>query len=292
MQLVGKKPSVMAEASIIARDNGADFVDINLGCPIDDVTRRGMGASLLKRASRVGDMVAAMKKAVDIPVTIKLRLGWSSEKPTFLKVARAARDAGVDAIILHARSRAQRYRRPADWDRITELVEAVPDVPVIGNGDILTWRDANRMIRETGCAGAMIGRWALAKPWIFREHKEKRDLENTAEDRLAVLRRYVELCRNYFRDDDKGRKRIRFFLTFHQDFFRRYRRGAKTNAVNSDDPRYWGEPPAGELEEWLCRGDRPAVEALCDWLVEGRECEPPPPPEGERNRPVKAPALG
>ena len=167
------------------------------------------------------------------------------------------------------------------------------DLPVIGNGDILTWRDAYRMMKETGCAGAMVGRWALSKPWIFREFTEKRDHEQSPEGRLQVLRRYVDLCRDYFQDDEKGRKRNRRFLTFHQDFFRRYRRGAMTNAVNADDPRYWGESPEGELEEWLCRGDRPAVEALCDWLVDGLERTPPPPGDDRRdNGMVKAPAMG
>ncbi len=109
VQLAGKKPELMAEAARIAEQAGADFVDINLGCPIHDATSRGFGAALLRRATRVADIVTAMKSAVSIPVTLKLRLGWSSGKPTFLKVGRAARDAGVDAITLHARSRAQRY---------------------------------------------------------------------------------------------------------------------------------------------------------------------------------------
>jgi len=168
VQLAGKVPAVMAEAARIAEQSGADFVDVNLGCPIDDATRRGFGAALLRRASRVAEIVSAMKAAVAIPVTIKLRLGWSSEKPTFLKVARAAEEAGVDAVTLHARSRAQRYRRPADWSAVAELREAL-SVPVVGNGDVFTWRDARRHLEATGCAGIMVGRWALAKPWIFRE---------------------------------------------------------------------------------------------------------------------------
>jgi tRNA-dihydrouridine synthase 3 len=291
VQLAGKRPEVMAEAAQIAEGAGADFVDVNLGCPIDDATKRGFGAALLPRASRVAAIVAAMKAAVAVPVTIKLRLGWSSEKPTFLKVARAAEDAGVDAIALHARSRAQRYRRPAEWPRIAELVDHV-SVPVIGNGDILTWRDARRRTADTGCAAVMVGRWALAKPWIFREFVEQRDIERTSAERLAVLQRYVELCREHFGDDDRGRGRTRRFLVFHQDFFRRYRRGAGLEAVNSDDPRDWGQPPADELEAWLCRGDLAASEALCHWLVEGGSRTPPPPAGPEALRAVKCVAHG
>lgn len=290
VQLAGKDPAVVAEAARIAQDQGADFIDLNLGCPIDEVTRRGFGAALLERASRVGAIVAAMKQAVGVPVTVKLRTGWGQDKPTFLKVAKAAEEAGADAIGLHARSRAQRYRKAADWSCVARLVESVK-VPVIGNGDILTWRDGKRRLAESGCAAVMIGRWALAKPWIFREYAEERDIPLDPEARLAVVRRYVELCREYFRDDEKGRARIRRFLTFHQDFFRRYRRGATEDAVNAEDPREWGAPE-GELETWLCRGDLPAVEALARWLVDGEEVAPPPPAAEDAPRAARIDALG
>jgi len=291
VQLAGKKPDVMAEAARIAEQAGADFVDVNLGCPIHDATKRGFGAALLDRATRVADIVAAMKAAVAIPVTVKLRLGWSSEKPTYLKIARAAEEAGVDAVTLHPRSRAQRYRRPADWDAVRELVETV-SVPVIGNGDVLTWRDARERADSSGCAAVMVGRWALAKPWIFREFAEQRELEPDPEGRLAVLRRYVDLCHEHFRDDEKGRRRTRRFFVFHQDFFSRFRRGAGGDAVNSEDPREWGEPPADELEAWLCRADLAAAEALCDWLVDGGPCRPPGPPAADARRAVKVTTYG
>jgi tRNA-dihydrouridine synthase 3 len=290
VQLAGKIPDVMAEAARVAEGQGADFVDINLGCPIDEVTRRGFGASLLQRPSKVAAIVAAMKAAVTIPVTIKLRLGWSEGEHAYLKVARAAVGAGVDAIALHARSRAQRYRRPATWEHVKALVAEVP-IPVIGNGDIFTWRDAKRRMEETGCAAVMVGRWALAKPWIFREFAEQRDIEPSPDERLAVVRRYVELCRAYFRDDEKGRARTRRFLVFHQDFFRRYRRGALPSAAHSDDPRAWGEEPANELEDWLCRSDLAGVTALARWLVDGENVAPPP-VDPDAVRAVKLAALG
>ena len=291
VQLAGKVPGVMAEAARIAVDAGADWVDVNLGCPIDDATRRGFGAALLRRAGRVAAIVEAMKAAVAVPVTIKLRLGWSSEKPTYLKIARAAAEAGADAIILHGRSRAQRYRRPADWSQVTELVAGVP-VPVIGNGDIFGWRDGVARLAETGCAGVMVGRWALAKPWIFREFAERREIEMEPEDRLAVVKRYVELCREHFGDDELGRKRTRRFLVFHQDFFSRYRRGSAPSAVNSEDPRDWGDEPRGDVEQWLCRGDVEATEALCRWLVDSGSSVPPPPAGPAAVRAVTAPVLG
>ena len=291
VQLAGNKPEELAWAAALVASRGADFIDVNLGCPIDDATRRGFGAALLERASRVAAIVAAMKQAVTVPVTVKLRLGWSAGKPTFLKVARAAEEAGADAISLHARSRAQRYRRPAEWPHVAELAAAVR-VPVIGNGDIFSWRDAERRRSETGCAAVMVGRWALAKPWIFREFAERRDIEPDAEGRLAVLRRYVEIAREHFGDDERGRARTRRFLVFHQDFFRRYRPGGAPVAVNSDDPREWGAQPRDGIEEWLCRGDLEAAEALCRWLVDGGPAAPPPAAGPDAVRAVSAPAYG
>jgi len=291
VQLAGKHPEVMAEAARIAADAGADFVDVNLGCPIDDATRRGFGAALLRKPARVAAVVAAMKRAVSVPVTVKLRLGWSSEKPTFLRVAEAAVDAGADAIALHARSRAQRYRRPADWSAVAELAAAVP-VPVIGNGDVMSWRDARARLESGACAAVMVGRWALAKPWIFRELAEGRSIEPDPAERLAVVRRYVELCREGFGDDEIGRRRTRRFLGFHQDFFRRWRAGAQDGAVNADDPREWGSPPRDELEAWLCRADLEAVDALGRWLVDGGPAEPPPPAAAGAVRAVKTLAYG
>lgn len=290
-QLAGKNPELMAEAARIAEDAGADFVDVNLGCPIDDATRRGFGAALLRRPARAAQIVGAMKGAVRVPVTVKLRLGWSATKPTFLSVARAVEEAGADAIVLHARSRAQRYRRPANWSCIAELAEAV-SVPVIGNGDLFGWRDATRRREEVACAAVMVGRWALAKPWIFREFAERRDIWPDPEERLAVVRRYAELCREQFGDDEKGRRRSRRFLGYHQDFFRRYRHGAGAGAVNSEDPRDWGEPPRDELERWLCRGDLAAVEALCDWLVDSEPPRVPPPAGPGAVRAVKVETYG
>ena len=208
-----------------------------------------------------------------------------------MKVARAAEQAGAAAVILHARSRAQRYRRPADWDRVGELAEEL-SIPVIGNGDIMTWRDAEQRIEQTGCAAVMVGRWGLVKPWLFREFADRRSRELDPSERLAVLQRYVELCREHFGDDEFGRRRTRRFLVFHQDFFRRYRRNAAEDAVNSDDPRNWGESPVDELESWLCRADVEAVEALCDWLVDDEPPAPPPPPDTHARRAVRTPAYG
>jgi hypothetical protein len=146
-------------------------------------------------------------------------------------------------------------------------------------------------MEETGCAAVMIGRWALSKPWIFREFEDGRDIDLGPDERLAVLRRYVELCLDTLGDDELGHRRTRRFLGFHQDFFYRYRRGARADAVNSEDPRDWGSEPENELESWLCRADAGAVEALCDWLIDGHD--PVPPAEPDRpSRAFKVKAYG
>ena len=162
---------------------------------------------------------------------------------------------------------------------------------MIGNGDVFRWRDAKWRLGETGCAAVMVGRWALAKTGLFREFQEERDFELTADQRLAVVRRYVELCRAHFGDDVKGRARTRRFLVFHQDFFRRYRRNAALEGADIDDPRAAGEAPANELEAWLCRSDLEGVNALARWLVDGEEVAPPP-PGPDAVRAVKVAALG
>jgi len=272
-QVCGKKAHVLAEAARMAEDFGADFVDLNLGCPVEAATRRGFGAALLQRPGRVADLVSAMKAAVTVPVTIKLRSGWLKDKPVFIKIAVAAEQAGVDAITLHARSRTQRYRQPADWSQVSDLVQAV-SVPVIGCGDIMSWQQAEQRRKETGCAAVMVGRQALAKPWIFREFLEKRENPYDSTARVKVLRRYVELCLELHGEDDWGKQRTRRFLSFHQDFFRRYWRQSESDDAAHHDPRACGEP-ADDLERWLCRGDLAAVEALCDWLIDDGPDHPP-----------------
>ncbi len=161
----------MAKAAVMAVERGADFIDLNLGCPLDAITRRGGGAVLLERPRRVGEIVATLRAAVEVPISIKVRTGWRDEKPTAIPVARAAVDAGADAIIVHGRSRAQRYRRPTDWAFIGEVRAAV-EVPVIGNGDIAGPADLNEKRALSGCDGVKVARAALVKPWIFGELRE------------------------------------------------------------------------------------------------------------------------
>ncbi|MBE7043102.1 MAG: tRNA dihydrouridine synthase DusB [Ruminococcaceae bacterium] len=167
-QIFGHEPEVMAAGAAYVRENGADIVDINMGCPAPKVANNGDGSALLKTPELCGEIVAAVKDAVDCPVTAKIRLGW--EEINGVTVAKILEDAGVDAICVHGRTRAQQYGGRADWSEIAKIKQAV-SVPVIANGDVTDKEGYESIIRETGCDGVMIGRGAMGNPWIFSELK-------------------------------------------------------------------------------------------------------------------------
>jgi tRNA-dihydrouridine synthase 3 len=196
VQLAGTNPDEMAWAAAVAEARGADFVDVNLGCPIDHFTRKGMGAALARQPNRVAKIVRTMSAAVQVPVTVKIRLGWNAGSRNFLDVARAAVDGGAAAITVHGRTREARYRHPADWAAIAEVAAAVP-VPVVGNGDVLFPHEIHDGLAASGCVAAMTARGALIKPWIFTE-VTRGYWDITAEERVGIYRRYVTLAREHW----------------------------------------------------------------------------------------------
>jgi tRNA-dihydrouridine synthase 3 len=206
VQLAGSKPDEMAWAAVVAEARGADFVDVNLGCPIDHFTRMGLGAALARQPNRVRAIVRAIADQVKIPVTVKIRLGWNASHRNYLDVARAAVDGGASAITVHGRTREARYRHPADWDAIAEVAAVVP-VPVVGNGDMLFPHEVHERIAESGCVAVMTARGALIKPWLFTE-LTRGYWDITADERLAIYRRYVQLAREHWgrvpHDGDSG----------------------------------------------------------------------------------------
>ncbi|HKW89493.1 MAG TPA: tRNA dihydrouridine synthase DusB [Candidatus Acidoferrales bacterium] len=169
-QLFGANPEVMAAAASLVEDLGFDQVDINLGCPAKKVVKCG-GSGLLRDLRQLESVLSAVRAAVKIPLTIKMRSGWDESSIVALEVARLAEGVGVEAVAVHPRTRLQAYSGQADWSLIARVKQAVK-IPVIGNGDIRVPQDAERMVAETGCDAVMIGRTAATNPWIFRQMEQ------------------------------------------------------------------------------------------------------------------------
>ncbi len=197
-QLWGSDPATMAHAAKVVRECGADIVDINFGCPAPKVTKTEGGSACLRDIDRCEAIMRAVVNAVDCPVTMKMRLGWSEDKLVFLEVARRAQDVGVAAVTLHARTAKQFYKGSADWTRIAALKRAV-DIPVIGNGDLADPHGTLERIRSSGVDGVMIGRAVLGNPWLvsaLRALMEARepDAPPAPADRLRfALRHYAQM---------------------------------------------------------------------------------------------------
>ncbi|MBP1636324.1 MAG: dus 1 [Acidobacteria bacterium] len=285
VQLAGNKPDEMAWAAGLVEERGADFVDLNLGCPIDRFTRIGLGAALGRQPNRVRRLVEAMKRGVSrVPVTVKIRLGWDDGDRNYLDVVRAAVDGGADGIAVHGRTRDARYRSKADWEAIAEVAAAV-SVPVLGNGDLLFGHEAGPAIARSGCAAVMTARGALIRPWIFREHLEGyRPVE--PEERLAVYRRYVALALEHWGDHERGRSQVRMFLVWHLGFWCRdapRRPDGSWPGMQERESRDLSSLPP--LESLLAREDEAAHAWLADRLLAGAAVDPAEAPPAEGTRP-------
>lgn len=200
-QISGHDPERMAAAARVAQENGVDIIDINAGCPVRQVTGSGSGAALLRDLGRLEAILRAVRRAVDIPVTLKYRSGWDARSIVACEVAQIAADSGCDALTLHPRTRDQMYAGRADWELIAAVVQAAR-VPVWASGDIRTVADAQRCFAETGCAGLMIGRGALANPWLLSQIAAalagKEGPAPTPADRCRLLYDYIDLLQEDF----------------------------------------------------------------------------------------------
>jgi nifR3 family TIM-barrel protein len=196
VQIFGSDPAVMAAAAAIVQDSGADVVDINFGCAVRKVVQAGAGAALMRTPQRAEALLRAVRRAVRVPVTIKIRSGWDRSGREALAIGAMAEDCGVDAVTLHPRTAGQKFSGRADWSIIAALKRRLA-IPVIGNGDIRTAQDAERMMAETGCDAVMIGRSAFGYPRIFTEVAARLSGRpsppEALEERLETLRRYVAL---------------------------------------------------------------------------------------------------
>lgn len=189
VQVFGGNADVLAEASKVARDHGAQIIDVNMGCPVPKVTKSGAGCALMSDPPRAAEVVEKIARATGLPVTAKIRAGIDSRSINCVEVGRTLEAAGCAAVALHPRTRVQGYSGSADWSLIRELKAALR-IPVIGNGDVKTVADARRMLDETGCDAVMIGRGALGNPWIFCELEG--GVGPTVAERHALVMRHFQ----------------------------------------------------------------------------------------------------
>jgi nifR3 family TIM-barrel protein len=231
VQLYGVDPVIISRAiKLLVDQDKADHIDLNFGCPVPKVTRKGGGAALpWKRDLFEAIVNSAVKAAGDLPVTVKMRKGIDSEHLTFLDAGKTARDAGVAAIALHGRTASDYYSGVADWNAIADLRESLPDVQVLGNGDIWSAADAIRMMRETGVDGVVVGRGCLGRPWLFGDLQKAFDEyridpnSNAAIDLIQpnlgevadAFKRHTELLVEYFENEEHACRDIRKHVAWY-----------------------------------------------------------------------------
>ncbi len=196
VQIFGADPQIMAEAARIVEHSGADIIDINFGCSVRKILKSHSGSALMKDPELAGRILASVRRAIDVPLTIKIRSGWDSSGGQAVQIARLAEDCGVDAVAVHPRTATQGFSGIADWSIIAAVKQAVA-IPVIGNGDVNTPQDALRMLAETGCDGVMVGRAAIGNPFIFNQILDAtRGRPSRGPDEQAR----IDTMRDYLRD--------------------------------------------------------------------------------------------
>jgi len=226
VQLYAVDPNVVSRAvKMLMEENLADHIDLNFGCPVPKVTRRGGGAALPYKRTLFASIVSAAVNAAKpfgVPVTVKMRVGIDHDHPTYLDAASAAADAGVAWVALHARYASQMYEGKADWSAITRLVEhmAPTGVPVLGNGDIWSGADGVAMMKETGCAGVVVGRGCLGRPWLFADlvkafAGDTSRTTPTLKEVSAVMHRHAELLIEFFENEDRAMRDIRKHMAWY-----------------------------------------------------------------------------
>jgi nifR3 family TIM-barrel protein len=297
VQLYGIDPRYIGEAvTILCDEHGVAHVDLNFGCPVPKVTRKGGGAALPWKSVLLGQILTAAVKAAEpygVPVTMKTRIGIDEDHPTYLDAGRIAEDSGCAAIGLHGRTAAQHYSGRADWTAIARLKESV-GIPVLGNGDIWEAKDAVRMMHETGCDGVIVGRGCLGRPWLFadlaaaftgRAAQERPSLGEVA----AVMRRHAELLGEWL-GEERGciefRKHVAWYLKgFRAGSLVRERLGTVSSYAALDDLLALLDPtepyPVDQLGRPRGRQGRAKRVVLPDGWLQSRELVGPLDPSAE-----------
>ncbi len=240
IQLYGVDPKTVAEAvTMLVAEDRADHIDLNFGCPVPKVTRKGGGAALPWKLGLFREIVErAARAAGDIPLTVKMRKGIDADHLTYLEAGRAAEGAGAASIALHARTAAEFYSGTADWPAIAKLKEIVTSVPVLGNGDIWSAEDALRMVAETGCDGVVVGRGCLGRPWLFGDlaaafggistgSTTEAKAEPTLGEVARAFKRHAELLVEFFDDENRACRDIRKHVAW---YFKGYAVGGELRA--------------------------------------------------------------
>ncbi len=168
VQIFGSEAKILSEAAKIVEDSGAEIIDLNMGCPVKKIVKNGSGSALMKQPAKVANIITELRKTVSVPLTVKIRAGWSESEENAVVIAKIADDCGVDAITVHPRYRTQGFSGKANWSIIADVKKNV-SCPVIGNGDINSPLKAKEMIDQTGCDGVMVGRGAMGNPWLLKQ---------------------------------------------------------------------------------------------------------------------------
>jgi len=196
-QLYGNDNLTILSAAMLLMDRKPDILDINLGCSVKAISARGAGAGMLRDMQNVYTLISTLKRELTIPVTTKIRMGWDENSKNHVEIAQMLEDAGSSLITIHARTRSQHFQQEADWSAITEVKQAVR-VPVIGNGDVKTPMDINRMLNLTGCDAVMIGRAAIGNPWIFSRLTAE---EIPVTEKLITMQKHFCLMEDFYGKD-------------------------------------------------------------------------------------------
>ena len=223
VQLMGGDPQVMAEAARMAGEHGADIIDINMGCPVPKVVKTSGGSSLLRDPVRACRVAEAVVRAVPVPVTVKIRLGWDFASRNYRELSTALESTGISGLAVHGRTRSQGYDPSADWEAIAE-VKALVRVPVAGSGDLKSADDASRRMRETGVDAVMLGRGILGNLWLVRQTVARLTQGAQIADldwpgRIALVRRHCELVLEYY-GSERGSRMLRKFIAWGLKGFR------------------------------------------------------------------------
>ncbi len=201
VQLFGHDPETLAAAARIAQEQGADLLDVNMGCPVKKVSKAGSGASLMRDPERVAATVRAVRNASNLPLTVKIRAGWNARQINAVEIGEIAQECGADAVILHPRTADQGFGGKSDWSLIAMLKRRLR-IPVVGSGDVRCPEDAARMFRETGCDGVMVGRGALGSPWLIGNilcHLSGSEISTPSlAEREEIVRRHLMLSVDFY----------------------------------------------------------------------------------------------